>query len=185
MSAARAFMRTGALCAAVVASVATTAVNWNLQQDQPIPMGTLSNQTPELHYMVHGELRGPGPFKEIHGLLLGDVVFAPQAWPAPDITLTIRLTSLTHPDQPPIEHVVPFVSSQFGAHQASDSFDFDAWQGCSVGPCSEDFELTITRDAALDIPAIDASGSIRLDVYGTENNAPAGTELAVEVTALP
>ncbi|HSD86575.1 MAG TPA: hypothetical protein VLB44_03640 [Kofleriaceae bacterium] len=168
-----------------MASVATTAVNWRFQQDQPLPAGTLSNQTPELHYMVHGELRGPGPFKTISGLLLGDVVFAPQAWPAPDITLRIRLTSLTHPDQPPIEHVVTFLSSQFGAHQASDSFDFEAWQGCTTGPCSEDFELTIARDAALDIPAIDATGSVRLDVYGTENNAPAGTELAVEVTALP
>src|SRR5512144_2233929 len=98
---ARVLVVRGALVAAVVASIATSVIRWSLSADQTVPIQTLTNQVAELHYMIHAQLSGAGPFDGSSGMLTATVTLTPQSPPPADITLHLKLTSLTHPDQPP------------------------------------------------------------------------------------
>ncbi|HSD86576.1 MAG TPA: hypothetical protein VLB44_03645, partial [Kofleriaceae bacterium] len=134
----------------------------------------------ELHYMIHAELTGAGPYDGSSGLLTGSITYTPQA--LADATFHAKLTSLTHPDLPPIDDTISLASNMV---VTDEYLDFQLWDGCAAAACSEDFELTITRDATVDLPAIDVGGTVHVDVTGNKSKAPAGTALTVEVTPIP
>src|ERR1043165_8657674 len=86
----------GLLVIGSLSVIATSRLpDWQLtSNDVPID-GTLDSQTTELHYMVHAELRGPGPFEGLDGWVAARLdVSPPQAVSA----TTVELYSITHPD---------------------------------------------------------------------------------------
>lgn len=60
----------------------------------------------------------------------------------------------------------------------------DAWLECSGDPCAEDYEVTISRDPALDLGALDITGSIESVAGGPyeQKEPPPNTEVVVTVT---
>src|SRR5262245_28294420 len=93
--------RRGLVIAGLVASTASSQVpGWELwSDDASIAPTTLTAQVPSVRYLVHAELRGPGPFEGLDGWVAARLNVAPsQSTPV----TTIEIRSITRPDQMPV-----------------------------------------------------------------------------------
>jgi len=147
---------------------------WELHSNDVPLTATLDSQTPELHYIVHAELRGPGPFVGLDGW----VAVRLDVSPAQSISATtVEIHSLTHPDLMPTVTPVPATVTH------SDSF-IDAWLECSTDPCAEDFEVVIKRDASANPPPLEVTGYIEAYAGSSTDSkeTPHDSEVVVSVT---
>jgi hypothetical protein len=167
----------GLLVVGSVAVIATTTLPaWELwSNDVSITTVTLDSQTSELHYMVHAELRGPGPFPDLDGWVAARLDVSPSQ---PTSASTIEIRSITHPDLMPTITPVP------GTVTHADAF-MDAWLDCTGDPCAEDFEIVITRNASVNPPPLQVSGYVQAyagSSKGESKEQPQDSEVVVSVT---
>ena len=163
----------GVIVVGSLAAIATSRLPaWELySNDAPITSGTLDTQTAELHYMVHAELRGPGPFEGLDGWVAARLDVSPSQ----DNSVTIEIRSITHPDVMPSSQQVPV------SH--ADVF-MDAWLDCKADPCAEDFEVVIRRNAVLNPPPLQVTGYIQAFAGSNSDSTkePQNSEVVVSVT---
>ncbi len=164
------------LCTGIFASIATSAPKrWRLDDNFELPVATLDQQTPRAHYLLHTELRGPGPFDGLGGSVLVQIGFGLRTQPSAPFAVTLDLRSLTHPEE---TEVVPVTVAQ----TTSTVVGLEAWLGCTGDPCVEDFELFVSRPAGADVPIIDLTGVVTVDANGDERDLPPGTSLVIVAT---
>jgi len=160
---------------AALAAIASSQIpNWELHASEPMASATLDSQTTSLRYLVHAELRGPGPFEDLNGYVAARVDARPSQ-PTPITTIEIR--SLTHPDEMPTTEMVPATVSHADVY-------LDAWLACTTDPCAEDYEVIISRDPTLELPPLDITGEIEAWAGGLTDTKtmPENSEVVVTVT---
>jgi hypothetical protein len=166
----------GLLIGGVLASIATSQIpSWELwSNDAPITSTTLDNANPARTYLVHAELRGPGPFEGLEGWVAAHLDVSPEQSTE---LITIEIRSITHPDQMPTTSMVP-------ANVTHDDVYLDAWLDCPADPCAEDYEVTIRRDPALDLPPLQVTGYMQAYAGGPPESKeqPQNSEVVVTVT---
>jgi hypothetical protein len=165
----------GLLIVGVLASVATSSVpDWELtSNDATYTSVTLTSEVPTAKYLIHAELRGPGPFPGIDGWVAARMNVAPaQSYAA----TTIEIRSLTHPEVMPVSSMVP-------ANVTRNDVFMDAWLDCPGDPCAEDFEVTISRDPAATEP-FTVTGYTDAYANGDTDSkeTPVNSEIVVTVT---
>jgi hypothetical protein len=159
-------------CFAAIASSQIPA--WELHDAKPFTTAKLDSQTTSLRYLVHAELRGPGPFEGLDGWVAARVDATP-AQPTPITTIEIR--SLTHPDVMPTTEMIPGTVSHTDVY-------LDAWLACTTDPCAEDYEVIISRDPTAELPPLDVTGEIEAYAGGPPETKtmPENSEVVVTVT---
>ena len=168
----------GLLVVGSLAVIATSTIPaWELwSNDAPITTVTLDSQTPEAHYMVHAELRGPGPFEGLDGWVSARFDVSPAQTVA---SSTIEIRSITHPD------VMPTITPVPGTVTHDDAF-MDAWLDCAAGvdPCAEDYEVIVRRDATVNPPPLQVTGYIQAYAGSSTKSkeTPQNSEVVVSVT---
>jgi hypothetical protein len=170
------------IAAGAAASIATSKIEqgWGTSEQVDVTASVIDNQTVSVTYLVHAELRGPGPYITLGGTLGAYVYVKQRTVPTGVAAATIELRSLTHPDVTPVTIDVGLDSPDI--HYV----EIPAWLACDGDPCAEDFELQIRRrDPADTLPTTDISGwvlSIADDSQAKQNTPPPGTVLDVTVT---
>lgn len=157
-----------------LAAIASSQVPaWQLTDTEAMTPAKLDSTSTTLRYLVHAELRGPGPFEGLDGWVAARV----DASPAQPTSITkIEIRSLTHPDEMTMGMVPATVSH-------TDVF-LDAWLACTTDPCAEDYEIIISRDPGLDVPPLDVTGVIEAYAGGPPEakTMPENSEVVVTVT---
>jgi hypothetical protein len=156
----------------IVGSVAVIATSqmpaWELWSNEaPIAQVTLDNQTPQVRYAVHAELRGPGPFEGLDGWVAVHLDLS-----QPTAITTIEIRSITHPDVMPT--TTPADTEAF----------MDAWLDCSSDPCAEDFEIAIRREPSANEIPLQVTGYIHAYANSSTGatETPKNSEIVVSVT---
>lgn len=149
----------------IIASIATSRVFWDLPAEQAFAPATLDDATPSARYIIHTEVRGSGKYEDLYG----------------DMTITINstvpgvmyaLTDLTPPEDQSTTGTLSVT--------AGNAVSLSPWSDCSQPPCSEDFELVLTR-AAGEIEPVQITGSASVIAHAGGTEPPAGTEVFVTI----
>ena len=168
------------LVAGAFASIATSRAveQWELNEDDALVAGTI-DQNDSITYPIRIELRGPGPYSSLNGLIIATIEIDARGRPAVETRVTARLASTTHPEIPADEDTTSFVEDN--VYQLS--LAFDAWNGCNTtDACAENFELVFTRGASPDRAIFDITGSIEIEANGY-HDLPEGTTLVLTIGA--
>jgi len=160
------------LVAGVVASIATQQQSgWSIPNHYDVAAFTLSDQATEIHYLIHAELHGAGPFDGLLGSVQATIFMTP---PAQVNGVTLELHGITHPDLQNDTGVAILKGSTNGSN-----LYVDAWLDCTTDPCVEDFELVIRRAT---VDPVEISGTIWLLTEGDADAPPEGTDVTMTVT---
>ena len=161
--------------AGLAAIASSQSPAWQLTDSEVLAPTKLDNTSTTLRYLVHAELRGPGPFEGLDGWVAARI----DASPAQPTAITkVEIRSLTHPD----EMVAQMVPATVGH---TDVF-LDAWLACTTDPCAEDYEIIISREPGLDLPPLDITGEIEAFAGGPSDakTMPENSEVVITVTPL-
>ena len=158
-----------------LASIATEgAEGWYAWTGAAMAMATLDDTTPQVRYLVHAELHGPGPYQGLYGWIEAQISATPVQT---SNVVSIEIRSLTHPDQ------IPTTGGVYATRMIASVY-LQAWLACDVDPCVEDFEVTIKRDPGLVLPPITITGTATSQLNGPsdQKEAPPGTSIDLTVT---
>ncbi len=168
------------LVVAGIASMATSQApnNWGVVDRELLPAGVINPPAASIKYLIHAELQGPGPYQFLDGIASVQVDIDPRTPPASMIVVRARMTSLTHPELPPVEETVTF--NDDGKHGIW--IPFPVWASCTVDPCVEDYQLEIIPEAIPNPPIYDITGQIEIDANDEGSSVPPkGTQITLTI----
>ena len=159
------------LIVGVVASIATSQVEgWSQPKQADISPFTLNDQASEIRYLIHTELRGPGPYEGLRGSVQVNVYMTA---PIPSMPVMVELHGITHPELQTDTGNALVKGSATGMNVS-----VDAWLECVTDPCVEDFELIIRRTTT---EPVEISGTMFVLTQGDDPDLPEGTEVNMTV----
>ena len=168
---------------AAVASIATTVSPkyWSSNASQMFTTVFLDSQQQRTKavYSIHGEIDGPGPYKDLNGTLTASLLLRTQSGLFFEQRVRVTLTSLANPAEPEIQDLV--LTSPLETW-----IDLTAWSQCALPPCAEDFELTVeVLSSTEQTGPLEVSGNIELSSMGDDYSLEHTTTSAMTVTLLP
>ena len=146
------------IIAGALAAIADQPATWDVASMQLLPTGTLDDQHTELRYIVHVDWHGPIAHNG-HAQIQLDV---DGQTPTPQpVNVTLYATNLADPSITQSAAAPIVVGSTTHAN-----VDLDSWYDCTSNPCSEDYELRVTR-AGVQGLVVKVGGVFTLDTEGT------------------
>ncbi|HEY5949995.1 MAG TPA: hypothetical protein VIV40_31085 [Kofleriaceae bacterium] len=147
---------------------------WKLDRDAVVPDAVIDNQVTSARYLIDFELRGPE--EGLNGQLETNITLLPRTAVNEGttiVTMDVRRRSNGE------------VGQGGGPWDIWAQQEFlitsDAWDAGATCPCTEEYELLISREPQLDLPAIDVSGYVVLRTTGSGYSAPPSSELVATV----
>ena len=167
---------------AAAASVATSQApeSWSSRASQQIETVFFdSQQRTKAVYVLHAEVSGKGPYKDLGGLLSANVLLRSTSGLFFEQRMRVTLTSLTNPEQQVIEE--PVLTGPLELF-----VDVPAWTHCALPPCTEDFELTVELlSSTTDTGPLEISGRVESLATGDDWELEHTTTSTLTVSLLP